>query len=184
MSLYLGVIFGRKQMSFQRSWATWSSNAVAAGCNDSKSDTLSFRRRSVGKVHLWMEQTLPNLFDGYELKNVFNADETGLFYKLLPNITLFFKNEPCHSGNHSNNRVTVLVGANADGSEKLPLLVIGKSKKPQCFKNVNSLPVVYDACLDEFYHLYIVVASTRQSLCSATTNCFIAPRQLPRTSRC
>ena len=40
---------------------------------------------------------------------------------------------------------TVLVGANADGSEKLPLLVIGKSKKPRCFENVNSLPVVYDA---------------------------------------
>ena len=94
---------------------------------------------------LWIEHTLPTLLDGYELKNVFNADETGLFYKLLPNKTLCFKNQPCHGGKHSKDRVTVLVGAHADGSEKLPLLVIGKSKKPRCFKNVNSLPVVYDA---------------------------------------
>ena len=91
---------------------------------------------------LWMEHTLPTLLDGYELKNVFNADETGLFYKLLPNETLCFKNEPCHGGKHNKDRVTVLVGANADGSVKL---VIGKSKRPRCFKNVNLLPVVYDA---------------------------------------
>jgi hypothetical protein len=28
-----------------------------------------------------------------------------------------------------------------DMSDKLPPLVIGKSAKPRCFKNVNSLPV-------------------------------------------
>ena len=39
----------------------------------------------------------------------------------------------------------MLVGANSDGSEKLPLLVIGKSNKTRCFKNVQSLPVDYDA---------------------------------------
>lgn len=68
-----------------------------------------------------------------------------LFYKLLPDKTLTFKEEPCHGGKHCKDRVTVLVGANADGSEKLPLLVIGKSKKLRCFKNVRSLPVQYDA---------------------------------------
>ena len=93
----------------------------------------------------WIDTTLPTLLEGYELRDVFNADETGLFYKLLPNKTLAFKKEPCHGGKHSKDRVTVLVGANADGSEKLPLLVIGKSKKPRCFKNVKSLPVQYDA---------------------------------------
>ena len=29
--------------------------------------------------------------------------------------------------------VTILFGCNADGSEKLPLFFIGKSKQPQCF---------------------------------------------------
>ena len=67
---------------------------------------------SVGTCELWIEHTSPTLF-----------------YKLLLNKTLCFKNQPCHGGKHSKDKVTVLVGANADGSEKLPLLVIGKSKK-------------------------------------------------------
>lgn len=39
----------------------------------------------------------------------------------------------------------MLVGANMDGSEKLPLLMIGKAVKPRCFKSVKSLPVQYEA---------------------------------------
>ena len=111
---------------------------------------------------LWIEHTLPTLLNGYELKNVFNADELGLFYKLLPNKTLCFKNESCHGGKHSKDRVTVLVGANADGSEKLPLLVIGKSKKPRCFENVNSLPVVYDASKKAWMNSTIFTSWLRQ----------------------
>ena len=39
--------------------------------------------------------------------------------------------------------VSVLVGANMSGTEKLKLLVIGKAEKPRCFKNVKTLPVDY-----------------------------------------
>ena len=94
-------------------------------------------------VDTWRTVTLPSLLEGYEACNVFNADETGLFFKLLPDKTLTFKNEPCLSGKQSKDRITVLVGSNSDGSEKLPLLVIGKSKSPRCFKYVRSLPVEY-----------------------------------------
>ena len=41
-------------------------------------------------------------------------------------------------------RLTALVGANMDGSEKYPLLVIGKFKNPRAFKNVAHLPLNYD----------------------------------------
>lgn len=37
-----------------------------------------------------------------------------------------------------------MVGSNAAGTEKLPLLVIGSSQKPRCFKNAR-LPVEYAA---------------------------------------
>ena len=41
-------------------------------------------------------------------------------------------------------RITVMCCANMDGSEKKPLLVIGKSKNPRCFpKNHTLLPVTY-----------------------------------------
>lgn len=55
-----------------------------------------------------------------------------------------FKKETCSGGQHSKERITVLVGANMDGSEKLPLLVIGKSKNPRCFKNIKSKAVPYE----------------------------------------
>lgn len=94
-------------------------------------------------VESWTTITLPTLLEGFAPKDVFNADETGLFFKLLPDKTLSFKGEACHGGKLSKDRITVLVGGNADGSEKLPLLVIGKSKNPRCFKSVRSLPVEY-----------------------------------------
>ena len=92
----------------------------------------------------WREQ-LESILTDYEPKDVFNADETGLVFKLLPDRTFAFKGEDCKGGKKSKERLTVMVTANMDGSEKLPLMVIGKSKKPQCFKHVKSLPVQYEA---------------------------------------
>ena len=57
---------------------------------------------------------------------------------------LSFKKPQCHGGKMSKGRITVLVGCSADGSDCLPLLVIGKSKNPRSFKNVQSLPVDYN----------------------------------------
>jgi hypothetical protein len=36
-------------------------------------------------VEDYVSTTLPNFLRDYDSKNVFNMDETGLFYKLLPN---------------------------------------------------------------------------------------------------
>lgn len=38
---------------------------------------------------------------------------------------------------------SILLGANMDDSEKLKSLMIGKSSKPRCFKNIKSLPMAY-----------------------------------------
>ncbi|XP_060836454.1 tigger transposable element-derived protein 6-like [Rhopalosiphum padi] len=89
------------------------------------------------------QMILQDLLCEYDPKNVFNADETGLFFKCLPDRTLTFKNEKCHGGKLSKERVTLLFAVNMDGPEKLRPLFIGKSAKPRCFKNVKSLPVTY-----------------------------------------
>lgn len=65
--------------------------------------------------------------------------------QLLPNKTLTFAGDNCMAGKHSKLRVTVLVGANKTGTDKLRLLVIGKSKAPCCFKNIKMLTVTYMA---------------------------------------
>lgn len=81
----------------------------------------------------------------YAPRDIFNADETGLFFKALPERTLALKNEKCSGGKFSKERITVLVCCNMDGTEKLPLLVIGKSAKPRCFKGVKTLPLQYSS---------------------------------------
>jgi hypothetical protein len=91
----------------------------------------------------YCRNVLPSLLAGYNPNDIFNADETGLFFKCLPEKTLAFKSENCHGGKRSKVRITVMVGANMTGTEKLKLLVIGKSAKPRCFAGVKSLPVDY-----------------------------------------
>ena len=88
---------------------------------------------------------LRKFFSRFDASNVFNFDETGLFYHLLPDKILSFKDEKCTSGKASKQRVTILLGANMSENEKLKPPVIGKSKKPCCFKIVKSLPVYYEA---------------------------------------
>ncbi|NXX12392.1 TIGD4 protein, partial [Podargus strigoides] len=94
---------------------------------------------------LWYQNVIPYYLNDYQPKNVFCIQETGLLYQMLPHNTFAFKGENCSIGKLSEERITVVVGTNVDGSEKLPLLVIGKNKSPHCFKDVKSLPVDYEA---------------------------------------
>lgn len=87
------------------------------------------------------------LLSQYKPSDIYNADETALFYEMLPSKTLDFKGQKCHGGKHSKRRVTILLCANMDGTDKRPLLVIGRSKKPRCFKGNRRLPVSYTANL-------------------------------------
>ncbi|XP_071053235.1 jerky protein homolog-like [Onthophagus taurus] len=88
------------------------------------------------------------LIETYELtlEQVYNADETGLFWKSLPSKTLAMQNEKNAPGHKSSKeRITLMPCANASGSHKLPLLCIGKSKNPRSFKGteMKHFPVCY-----------------------------------------
>ena len=91
----------------------------------------------------WLDKTLPDILKEYGADDVFNVDETGLFFRCLPDRTLAFKGEECSGGKLSKERITVLVGGNMSGNQKLPLLTIGHSANPRCFKNVKKLPLEY-----------------------------------------
>ena len=51
-------------------------------------------------VRQWKEQ-LGSLLKDYDAKDVFNVDETGLFFRLLPEKTMAFKGEVCSGGKKS-----------------------------------------------------------------------------------
>ncbi|XP_042913329.1 tigger transposable element-derived protein 4-like, partial [Parasteatoda tepidariorum] len=90
-------------------------------------------------------KSLPHLLQSYAPKDVFNLEETGLFFECMPCKAIMFRSEKCSGGKLSKEWLTILVGTNANGTEKLPLMVIGKAKKPRCSKNVKSLSVEYHA---------------------------------------
>uniref|UniRef100_H3AMY3 HTH CENPB-type domain-containing protein n=1 Tax=Latimeria chalumnae TaxID=7897 RepID=H3AMY3_LATCH len=80
-------------------------------------------------------------------QQIYNADKTGFFWRLLQEKTLASSEKHCASGFKKNKEhLTILACTNATGEHKLPLLVIGKST-PRCFKHVNlaSLPMLYRA---------------------------------------
>jgi hypothetical protein len=81
---------------------------------------------SVESTDAWLE-SLPSLLGCYEPRDVYNADEMGLFFNVLPDKTLAYKGESCHGGKHSKDTLTVLLCVNSDGSDKQVPIVIGKS---------------------------------------------------------
>ncbi|GFV31767.1 tigger transposable element-derived protein 6 [Trichonephila clavipes] len=89
------------------------------------------------------QNSLSDLIKEYEPRNIFNTDETELFFNCLPEKTFTFKKEKCHGGKNSKERLTISLTVNMDGSEKITPFVIGISAKPRCFKGINSFPTTY-----------------------------------------
>lgn len=81
---------------------------------------------------------------GLSPEQVYNADETGLFWRCLPRETLVCAGEKNPSGfKESKERVTVLVCSNAAGTHKSKLLLISKASKPRALKGIKKLPLIY-----------------------------------------
>lgn len=104
---------------------------------------ISGEAASVNEVDVCQfREKLPHLLHGYKPQNIYNLDETGLFFRALPNKTLALKSETCHGGKLSKERLTVLFCVNMAGEKEKPL-VIGKAARPRAFSGVNvrDLPV-------------------------------------------
>jgi hypothetical protein len=125
--------------------------------------TNFFRRYSLGQVVLHGEGgsapmqlvdrgriDLHSLLADYELSDIYNADEFALFYELLPStsadfVTTVGSREVRRGFKKSKARLTGLVCTNADGSDKLKPLIIGRAKVPVALRRVNmdALPCTY-----------------------------------------
>lgn len=75
---------------------------------------------------------------GYSAQQVLNADETGLFWKRLPGRTYISKSEKSSPGYKTcKDRLTLLLGGNAEGDFKFKPFLIYHSENPRAFKNVK-----------------------------------------------
>ena len=107
-------------------------------------ESLSARTEEVQPFKDWFNEYKRD--NGLTEDMVFNADETGLNWKLLQNSTLASGSEQTAKNfKVAKDRVTVLVCANATGKCKIPLAFIHKYAKPRCLKytNFDTLPVYY-----------------------------------------
>lgn len=85
---------------------------------------------------------------GYCPDQVFNADETGLFWKKMPSRTFIAKSVKTASGfKAAKDRVTFLLCSNASGARMLKPLMTNRSLHPRALKgkNVAELPVHFMA---------------------------------------
>lgn len=76
-------------------------------------------------VEEW-KRRLPKLLESYAETDIYNADETSLFFKLLPDRSMVISKDTCKGGKRSKERYTILLCTNWSGTHKLKPLVIGK----------------------------------------------------------
>ncbi|KAM3844347.1 tigger transposable element-derived protein 1-like isoform 2-T2 [Vipera latastei] len=83
----------------------------------------------------------------YSPQQIFNVDETGLYWKQMPERTYIHKEAKTTPGSKaSEDRITLLLGGNVFGFKLKPLL-IDRSENAHAFKNISkhALPVYYRA---------------------------------------
>lgn len=71
----------------------------------------------------------------YNEEDVYNMDETGLFWRRAPSTGLSSNNLPGIKKDKT--RITLVACVNCTGADRLPLWIIGKSKVPRSLRGLN-----------------------------------------------
>ena len=111
------------------------SQAVFCGESDCVDDEV---------VQSWKSR-LPDTTTGYATCDIYNMDESGIFFRVFPDKTLREKGTECKGGKRSKEWITAMFCVNMEG-EFEKTLVIGKSGKPKCYKSIDTrtLPVTWE----------------------------------------
>ena len=90
----------------------------------------------------WKETNLPTILATYQIKDIFNVDELGLFYEALPSTSLPFWGKRCAGGKQSKVRLTGMAASNVL-DENISIFVAGKPGSLRLFNHVRNLPCRY-----------------------------------------
>ena len=89
----------------------------------------------------WKETVLIPTLEGYSHSDIYNGDETALFYKSLPHRTYCHIDDKPAGSAKCKDRLTLLIITNKDGSDHRKLSVIGKAKTPHCLQKKYKMQV-------------------------------------------
>jgi hypothetical protein len=73
--------------------------------------------------------------DQYKPQDIYNMDETGLYWRRMPNGGLSTDGQAGQKKDKT--RISIAVATNATGSDRLPLWLIGTAKTPRALRGVN-----------------------------------------------
>ena len=93
------------------------------------------------ELETWKETVLVPILARYSPNDIYNGDETALFYKSLPHRTYCFDGDKPAGSAKRKDRLTLLIITNMDGSDHRKLSVIGKSKTPRCLQKKYKMQV-------------------------------------------
>ena len=93
------------------------------------------------ELETWKETVLVPTLSRYSPNDIYNGDETALFYKSLPHRTYCFDGDKPAGSAKRKDRLTLLIITNMDGSDHRKLSVIGKSKTPRCLQKKYKMQV-------------------------------------------
>lgn len=95
------------------------------------------RHGESGSVNqLLIQNALPHIrdvIDEYNPEDVYNMDETGLFFRLQPDRSL--ATYAIQGQKKDKERISIVICANESGTDRIPLTIIGHYKNPHCFKD-------------------------------------------------
>ena len=115
-------------LRFSNGWVDKFKKCHALQHNQSHGEAGSVDLTSVREERMRMQHEL----QGWDLNDVFNADETSFFWKSIQNNGLSTKG--LLGRKQDKTRMSVLVMMNATGMEKIHLLFIATARKPCCFR--------------------------------------------------
>ncbi len=92
----------------------------------------------------WSKEVLPGILNTFSPEDLYNCDESGLYIRAFPDRGFVGRGDELPGGKKAKARVTALLCANMDGSDKKKLLIIGSAKRPRHFpRDLSTLPVDY-----------------------------------------
>ncbi|KAL4121508.1 hypothetical protein QTP88_014006 [Uroleucon formosanum] len=105
--------------------------AEKIGHSDFKATEGWISRADTNGANEWSLAKLPEILKKISPRDIYNADETGLFYRTTPDGSLCYKRETLEGSKNAMDRITVLCCCSMTGTDKKKLLIIGKSAKPR-----------------------------------------------------
>lgn len=103
-------------------------------------ESIKFKKAQVEKasansdgVDGWKLTKLLQQLTKFPLKNIYNSNETGLYYCAIPDGSMCFKHESIAKSKKAIDKITLLCCVNVSGADKKKVLVIEISKKSLLF---------------------------------------------------